>query len=206
MVNDVLQKHRAFWHPGRGSPYQLNLGEGRARREFPSSRHGRSSYDSDGLYYPNKKKKSKHIHSRQLRKPVAETTNLSPVNHTENLPEHIVPKLGPREDGLSILNNLQLSNPANGMIQPNFLVPGEYADASRENKRYMGLLDSGDKQRSDQQNAFEQNIDPALLSLSMTMSSDKKENTIVDPQQLLLGSEESRTLNSLTQDSSSLPR
>ncbi|EJD02065.1 uncharacterized protein FOMMEDRAFT_20854, partial [Fomitiporia mediterranea MF3/22] len=35
MVNDVLQKHKAFWHPGRGSPYQLNLNEGRARREFP---------------------------------------------------------------------------------------------------------------------------------------------------------------------------
>lgn len=37
MVNDVLQKHRAFWHPGRGSPYHLNLDEGRARREFPSN-------------------------------------------------------------------------------------------------------------------------------------------------------------------------
>lgn len=37
MVNDVLQKHKAFWHPGRGSPYRLNLAEGRARREFPSS-------------------------------------------------------------------------------------------------------------------------------------------------------------------------
>lgn len=54
MVNDVLQKHKAFWHPGRGSPYQLNLGEGRARREFPSSRTrgrgGRAGNDDDDYY------------------------------------------------------------------------------------------------------------------------------------------------------------
>lgn len=43
MVNDVLQKHKAFYHNGRGSPYYLNLEEGRARKEFPSTRNARSS-------------------------------------------------------------------------------------------------------------------------------------------------------------------
>ena len=60
MVNDVLQKHKAFWHPGRGSPYQLNLNEGRARREFPSSsrRLARNRYD-ENVYYPRSKKQKK---------------------------------------------------------------------------------------------------------------------------------------------------
>lgn len=189
MVNDVLQKHRAFWHPGRGSPYQLNLGEGRARREFPSSRHGRSSYDDNGLYYPNKKKKSKHIHNRQLRKSVTETTNHnSAVDHSENLPEHSVTSVGQRDNGLSLLNDLHLSNPPNGLMQqPDIIIP-----------------DLGDKQRAEQQNTFEQNIDPALLSLSIPVPSDNKENTIIEPQ-LLVASEESRTLNSHSQDVA-LPR
>ena len=57
MVNDVLQKHKAFWHPGRGSPYQLNLAEGRARREFPSNAKGRS----ENVYnYVSRQPKRKH--------------------------------------------------------------------------------------------------------------------------------------------------
>lgn len=59
MVNDVLQKHKAFWHAGRGSPYHLNWMEGRARREFPS--HGKSQpklvAESNNLYKHGGKKK-----------------------------------------------------------------------------------------------------------------------------------------------------
>lgn len=44
MVNDVLQKHKAFWHAGRGSPYQLDLSKGRARREFPSQHKAKNKY------------------------------------------------------------------------------------------------------------------------------------------------------------------
>ncbi|KAL5514802.1 hypothetical protein ACEPAG_2118 [Sanghuangporus baumii] len=60
MVNDVLQKHKAFWHPGRGSPYQLNLNEGRARREFPSNsrRLVRNRYD-ENLFYSRSKRQKK---------------------------------------------------------------------------------------------------------------------------------------------------
>lgn len=49
MVNDVLQKHKAFWHPGRGSPYHINLNEGRARREFPSNAKGSHSRDDENM-------------------------------------------------------------------------------------------------------------------------------------------------------------
>ena len=59
MVNDVLQKHKAFWHPGRGSPYQLNLLEGRARREFPSSSKHHYKDDDENFYYPTTRERRK---------------------------------------------------------------------------------------------------------------------------------------------------
>lgn len=58
MVNDVLQKHKAFWHPGRGSPYQLNLMEGRARREFPSNNKHMRGFD-ENLFYPGRPERRK---------------------------------------------------------------------------------------------------------------------------------------------------
>ncbi|KAI5118942.1 hypothetical protein M0805_006288 [Coniferiporia weirii] len=77
MVNDVLQKHKAFWHPGRGSPYQLNLAEGRARREFPSNikYHMRSQYDENLTYSRNTGKRRTNKHTTRNQKTV---TNAKP--------------------------------------------------------------------------------------------------------------------------------
>lgn len=59
MVNDVLQKHRAFWHLGRGAPYHLDLSEGRARREFPSNSRYQRKLVHRGLHLSDRHKLSK---------------------------------------------------------------------------------------------------------------------------------------------------
>lgn len=64
MVNDVLQKHRAFWHLGRGAPYHLDLSEGRARREFPSNNRYQRKLLHRGMHLSNRNKHSKY-HKRE---------------------------------------------------------------------------------------------------------------------------------------------
>ncbi|KAH8112237.1 hypothetical protein DFH11DRAFT_514787 [Phellopilus nigrolimitatus] len=80
MVNDVLQKHKAFWHPGRGSPYQLTLAEGRARREFPSnSKHQVRSHYDENTFCPSKsgkRKKSKQAAKGQKRARYSKTEDM----------------------------------------------------------------------------------------------------------------------------------
>lgn len=80
MVNDVLQKHKAFWHPGRGSPYQLNLNEGRARREFPSNnrRLVRNRFD-ENMFYSRSKKQKKARQSKKNRQ--VELDDNDALNH-----------------------------------------------------------------------------------------------------------------------------
>lgn len=67
MVNDVLQKHRAFWHLGRGAPYHLDLSEGRARREFPSNNRYQKKMLHRGLHLSNRNKHSRHYRKDRAR-------------------------------------------------------------------------------------------------------------------------------------------
>lgn len=67
MVNDVLQKHRAFWHLGRGAPYHLDLSEGRARREFPSNNRYQRKLLHRGLHLSDRNKFSKRHKKERTR-------------------------------------------------------------------------------------------------------------------------------------------
>ncbi|TDL26753.1 hypothetical protein BD410DRAFT_895360 [Rickenella mellea] len=73
MVNDVLQKHKAFWHPGRGSPYRLNLAEGRARREFPSS----TKTSSKGNYSVAQNNRDRRLERRRRYVDVYDRTSIT---------------------------------------------------------------------------------------------------------------------------------
>lgn len=90
MVNDVLQKHKAFWHPGRGSPYQLNLGEGRARREFPSSsRRGRGGRHDDDSFYGGRTTRSKKTRRAAIQEENYQSLTPSRQNSVEADPDYV---------------------------------------------------------------------------------------------------------------------
>ncbi|KLO15546.1 hypothetical protein SCHPADRAFT_260806 [Schizopora paradoxa] len=88
MVNDVLQKHKAFYHNGRGSPYYLNLEEGRARKEFPSTRNARSArheFDEENvpprMGYGRRSTRASRRNRAHFYKPGNEDSNMFPYDY-----------------------------------------------------------------------------------------------------------------------------